>query len=258
MSIRLTTKVTGASDVTRNLKRFPERIQRSASSILRQEGRGLAVSLARVTVPFSFDQRAKASVEKGISRDMAVTYTTPSKVFAKLEQKDPRAAERFWKQAKARRYDRARDVLSQSGIAWSNLPMGHIDEGLHKYSKNPSGPKQIVTSDAKLRLAIARRHKMAGFAKGGWANAGKSLGGRLRGAAQWVTRHKTAPGSARLISTGNEPQVRLTNGVSYVEAVTLSAGIAIALRVARNKLRLALLNSLNRTTRSANSRSRGA
>ena len=57
---------------------------------------------------------------------------------------------------------------------------------------------------------IAKILKRVGFAKGSWINAAKAIGGKVRGAAQWVTRHKQAPGTA-IMKTGDNPSVTLVN-----------------------------------------------
>jgi hypothetical protein len=101
----------------------------------------------------------------------------------------------------------------------------------------------IVTSPKALNSYIAKIQKRVGFAKGSWINAAKAIGGRVRGAAQWTTRHKQSPGTAT-VKTGDKPAVTLINKLDYIEQVTTATGIEIALRVASGKLRKALSTSL--------------
>ena len=82
-----------------------------------------------------------------------------------------------------------------------------------------------------------------GFAKGTWINAAKAIGGRVRGAAQWATRHKKAPGSAT-VRSGAKPAVTLISRLDYMEEVTTETGIRLALQVAAAHLRKALATSL--------------
>ena len=101
----------------------------------------------------------------------------------------------------------------------------------------------MVTSKKALDAYIARVQKRVGFAKAVWINAAKAIGGRVRGAAQWATRHRQAPGSAR-VRTGDKPAVTLESRLDYMEQVTTATGIELALTVAAGRLRKALATSL--------------
>ena len=104
-------------------------------------------------------------------------------------------------------------------------------------------PAQVVTSPKALNTYIAKIQKRVGFAKGSWINAAKAIGGRVRGAAQWATRHRQAPGTAT-VKTGDKPAVTLVNNLDYIEQVTTHTGINLALQVAAGRLRKALATSL--------------
>ena len=112
-------------------------------------------------------------------------------------------------------------------------------------------PKQIVTSEKARATYIARIQKRVGFAKGTWLNAGKAIGGRIRNAVQWTTRHKQAPGSA-ILKTGDQASVSLVNKLDYIEEVSTYTGINLALRVAAGKFRRALATSLKKINDKAN------
>jgi len=118
-------------------------------------------------------------------------------------------------------------------------------------------PAQIVTSPKALDSYIAKIQKHVGFAKGSWINAAKAIGGRVRGAAQWTTRHKQSPGTAT-VKTGEKPAVTLVNKLDYIEQVTTATGIEIALRVASGRLRKALATSLRVINEKTNARMRRA
>jgi hypothetical protein len=114
-----------------------------------------------------------------------------------------------------------------------------------------------VTSPKALDSYIAKIQKRVGFAKGSWINAAKAIGGRVRGAAQWATRHKQAPGTA-VVKTGDSPAVTLINKLDYIEQVTTATGIEIALRVAAGRLRKALATSLRVINEKTNARMKRA
>jgi hypothetical protein len=248
--IKFTAKLKGVNDVIRLLKRYPEKVGRTLESLVKQEARGLAVELARNTRPFGFSEKAKKRGEKAVAGDINRVFALPSDAFEKTMATDPAAADRFWANIQNRRFSKAEKTIRASNSPWKELSVGRLDPKLHQQSrtgKNANGkrrtPAQVVTSPKARDTYIAKIQKRVGFAKGSWINAAKALGGRVRGAAQWTTRHKQAPGTAT-IKTGDKPAVTLVNKLDYIEQVTTYTGIEIALRVASGRLRKALATSL--------------
>lgn len=251
--IRFTAKMKGTSDVVRLLRRHPQKVGRTIESLVKQEGRGLAVELARNTRPFGFSTKARKLGEDSVARDIRGVFTIPSAAYEELKKSDPQAAERFWANIQNRRFARAKKVVSQSTSSWNNLPVGRLDPSLHQWGQlGASKPKQIVTSPKSLDTYIARIQKRVGFAKGTWIKAGKAIGGRVRNAVQWVTRHKQAPGTA-VVKTGDKASVTLVNNLDYIEDVTTYRGVQLALQIAQIRLRKALVTSLQKISDRANS-----
>ena len=248
--VRFTAKMQGGSDVARLLNRYPEKVGRTLESLVKQEARGLAVELARNTRPFGFSEKAKKRGEKAVAGDIVKVFALPSDAFEKTQPGDPGAADRFWANIQSRRFSKAEKTLQASNSPWKDLSVGRLDPKLHKASRTGKNanvkrktPAQIVTSPKALDSYIAKIQKHVGFAKGSWINAAKAIGGRVRGAAQWTTRHKQSPGTAT-VKTGEKPAVTLINKLDYIEQVTTATGIEIALRVAAGRLRKALATSL--------------
>jgi hypothetical protein len=262
-AVRFTAKLKGAFNVARLLRRHPEKVGRTLESLVKQEARGLAVELARNTRPFGFSEKAKQRGEFSVAQDIGLVYAIPSEAYAEMRKSDPKAADRFWANIQNKRFSRAENALRNSSSGWKDLSVGRLDPKLHHASRNIRGevtrtkPAQVVTSPKALDNYIARRKKNVGFAKGSWINAAKSIGGRVRGAAQWVTRHKKSPGSA-VVKTGDKASVTLVNRLDYIEQVSTYKGINLALQVAAGRLRKALSASLQkineRTSRSINRR----
>jgi len=248
-SIRFTAKMKGGSDVARLLSRYPGKVGRTLESLVKQEARGLAVELARNTRPFGFSEKAKKRGEKAVAGDIVKVFALPSDAFEKTKPGDPAAADRFWANIQNRRFSKAEKTLQSSNSPWKELSVGRLDPKLHHQSRNVRGqvtrrnPAQIVTSPKALNTYIAKIQKRVGFAKGSWINAAKAIGGRVRGAAQWATRHKQAPGTAT-VKTGDKPAVTLVNNLDYIEQVTTTTGIELALQMAAGRLRKALATSL--------------
>jgi hypothetical protein len=255
-TIRFTSKLKGASDVARLLRRYPEKVRRTLLSLVKQEARGLAVELARNTRPFGFSNKARKVGEDSVAKDISGVFAAPSNAFAEMRKSDPVAADRFWANIQNRRFKRAENNLRNSSSAWNDVPVGRLDPKLHQWGQlGADKPKQIVTSPKARDTYIARIQKRVGFAKGTWINAAKSIGGRVRGAVQWATKHKQAPGSAK-IRTGDSPSVTLVNNLDYIEDVTTYKGIQLALQIAQARLRKALTTSLRKINEQANNRFR--
>ena len=250
--VRFTAMMTGGSDVARLLNRYPGKVGRTLESLVKQEARGLAVELARNTRPFGFSQKAKKRGESAVAEDIKTVFALPSDAFEKFSSDKPAVAAKFWANIQNRRFSQAQKTLQSSGSQWSDVKVGRLDPKVHQQNRNVRGqvkrltkPAAIVTSPKALNTYIAKIQKRVGFAKGSWINAAKAIGGRVRGAAQWATRHKQSPGTAT-IKTGDKPAVTLINKLDYIEQVKTSTGIELALQVAAGKLRKALAISLRK------------
>jgi len=256
--IRFTAKMKGSSDVVRLLNRYPQKVGRTLESLVKQEARGLAVELARNTRPFGFSEKAKQRGEGAVAGDINRVFAVPSDAYDNMRLLDPAAADRFWANIQNRRFAKAEQALKSSNSNWKNLSVGRLDPKLHQQSRTGryanvkrKKPAQIVTSAKARDSYIAKIQKRVGFAKGTWINAAKAIGGRVRGAAQWVTRHKQAPGTAT-VKTGDQPSVTLVNNLDYIEQVTTAKGIELALQVAAGRLRKALSTSLQKISEKTN------
>ncbi|NQW99819.1 hypothetical protein HQ447_04105 [bacterium] len=256
--IRFTARMTGASDVARLLNRHPEEIGRTLESLVKQEARGLAVELARNTRPFGFSEAAKKRGEKAVAGDIGRVFALPSDAFEKTKLADPAAANRFWANIQNRRFSWAAKVLQSSNSQWKELSVGRLDPKLHQANRTGPyanvtrrSPAQIVTSPKARDTYIAKIQRRVGFAKGAWINTAKAIGGRVRGAAQWATRHKQAPGSAT-VKSGVRPSVTLINSLDYIDQVTTTQGVNLALQVAAGRLRKALATLLKKINDRAN------
>lgn len=250
--IRFTAKMKGSSNVIRLINRHPEKIGRTLESLVKQEARGLAVELARNTRPYGFSQKARQRGEKAVAKDIGGVFAIPSDAYEELRRSDPQAADRFWANIQNRRFSRAQTALSSSRSAWNDLTVGRLDADLHKWGQlGGRKPKQVVTSAKARDTYIQRIQKRVGFAKGTWINAAKKIGGRVRGAAQWASRHRKAPGSAT-VKTGPKPSVTLISRLDYMDDILTYTGIRIALNVASGKLRRALATSVRKINERTN------
>ena len=251
-SVRFTAKMKGSSDVARMLNRYPEKVGRTLESLVKQEARGLAVELARNTRPFGFSEAAKKRGEKAVAKDINGVFALPSEAFEEIRKTNPADADRFWANIQNRRFTRAETALRNSSSGWKDLSVGRLNPQLHQWGQlGGAKPKQVVTSEKARDTYITKIQKRVGFAKGAWINAGKAIGGRVRGAAQWTTRHKQSPGTAT-VKTGTKPSVTLVNSLDYIDQVTTYKGVNLSLQVAAGRLRKALSTSLRKINDKAN------
>jgi hypothetical protein len=258
--IRYTARMQGSFTLARLLKRYPEKVGRTLESLVKQEARGLAVELARNTRPFGFSDKAKQRGEKAVVGDINRVFALPAVAFTEIRKSDPVAADKFWANIQNRRFARAEQAMHSSNSSWNTLSVGRLDPKIHQHARTGYGnvskrqkSLQVVTSPKALDSYITKVTKRVGFAKGSWINAAKAIGGRVRGAAHWATRHKQSPGTAT-VRTGDNPAVTLINKLDYIDDVTTAKGIEIALLIAAARLRKALATSLqkiaDRTNRS--------
>ncbi len=254
---RITAKMQGEANVCRVLKQYPEKIGRTLLSLIKQEARGMGVELARFTRPPGFGDKWKKAGEKAVAGDIAKVYATPSDAYKEIQKVDQKMADKFWGNVTNNRFTRAATILQKSGSAWADLPMGRLNPAIHKANRNDRGqvkikkPAQVVTGDKPRDRYIAKKQRMVGYAKAAWINAAKAIGGRVRGAAQWVTRHKTSPGTA-IVREGDKPSVTLTNHLDYAEAATTAETVSLALENAQARLRKALATSLRKVNEKTN------
>lgn len=262
--IQFTAKLKGGSDVARLLNRYPEKVGRTLLSLVKQEARGLAVELARNTRPHGFSQKARKRGEKAVAGDLRRVFATPKQAYGTMKDADPDRADQFWAQVQNRRFARAQRTLAGSNSKWNHLTVGRLDPKHHQDSRRgPNAsvvrrePAQVVTNKKALQNYIARIQKRVGFAKGTWIKAAKGIGGRVRGAAQWTSRHRKAPGSA-VVKEGPKPAVSLVSRLDYMEEVLTDTAVRLALQHAAGRLRKVLAASLQKVSERTKRRLRKA
>lgn len=253
--VRFTASITGQSGAASVLRSAARRVQRSLISLVKQEARGLAVELARNTRPAGFTNGAKQRGEKAVSKSIYRVFCIPSDVYGEIRKTDPRAADSFWANVQNARFARASKALQRAQSPLSTLPMGRLNPAIHQANRNAYGwvpkntrPAQIVTTAEARDNYVTRIARKVGFAKAVWTNAAKDIGGRVRNTAQWVTRHKKAPGRA-VVRSGPKTSVTLISSLDYMEDVLGWKATQIALAVAGGKLRKAIAMSLQQVRR---------
>lgn len=212
-----------------------ELVNRSVADFARVTGRSLAdeiialarlaaVQLARRTQPFGDGRAEQETGEKRVGKDIFRVFATPPTVFSMLEEKNQDEAGYFWQAYKARDLGSMAEVLQENSIdlSISNAP----DPSVHRAARTKKGgvhknyrARQLVMQEDELTAYVAKKKKMVGFAKSGWAKAADACGGH-RGIMAWASsRHPGSHGSAQIDRDLVRPSVVLENHVDYVSDI---------------------------------------
>lgn len=178
-------EVRGGAKLIENLLAHPEKIQRAADSVLKQEARALCVSYGMNSEPYGLkdgegQEKFRESVRKDVRRVFA-SKQQPAAVYALLKAKRPDLAGLYWHYHKAGKKRKMGEVLQRAG-----LPEGVDPAALKAARTGPGGrvrkgmvPVSVAAEPQVKRLANEQA-RLVGTAKAGWYAAARSLGGRVR------------------------------------------------------------------------------
>jgi hypothetical protein len=230
---------TDAAKWDRKMARFALELKRSMPSLVNQAARSCAIQYAYVSQPFGFTdpEKFRKTIEAEVTR-VFITRQNASGVYLLIRDIDPIKAEAYWAAHKKGSTRRAADILNSVNIPRST------DVSLLKNArtgKNAHVPKKIkprsLVTQGEQRAIINRQVKLAGFAKAGWVNAGRSLGGRLRtnttSATGQRTTTETIPAWIRAVANKYKTSGGSTTGSTETGAY---AEIYTSVRHAQNAL----------------------
>jgi len=211
------------------------------AKLMVQEARLLCVELAKYTQPFGLDDKAKKAGEEAIQRDYNRVYAQAAQVFKELQIENKEMADGFWKAFSNRKYDQATKILQSSKGLNRNTPILPFDSGTAHKKRWSRGKVRggiiaslILQVQKGLKPFLTNEKSKVGFAKGGWANCAKQLGG-TRGIPAWVYNHDTP---ATVIDNTEKPDPSLTirNEVNYTTQVLSASAARDALKDREIKL----------------------
>lgn len=252
------TAITDTTDIRARLRQYAALMNKEVSETLRRFAVVACRNLANTTQPFSGGE--KAVTEKGrklgemaVMVDINKVFYVPTRDggFSKMLTERAEASLRKRNRGKTdvgagtekfRR--RINDYIGSGNTkALQNIAedMGMtnfrrtIDPAIHKAArtgrrtkvrKPPGGMTLILNKESHLENYVAKRQKLVGLAKAGWAKCADLIpttvkGPATRGIPQWVTRNKKkAQGSIQDLSrkAGN-PKVLMTNRIPWTSNV---------------------------------------
>ncbi len=228
------------SGLDNKLRQIAKITEEEPAKLIVQETRLLCVELAKYTQPFGFDDAAKKQGEAALERDYQTVYRDASKIYEELKLENKNLADGFWKAFQQRKWDRAAQILRDSKSLSRNAPIQPFDGGTAHKQRFTRGRLRGVAASLVLQVQkglkpfLAKEKGKVGFAKGGWANCAKQLGG-TRGIPAWVTRHDT-PASVIDNTDAANPSVTIRNEVNYTSQVLSATAARQALRDRETKL----------------------
>ena len=227
------------------LKKFWAYSTKSIGEITRAQARLFAVELANRTQPFGLDESAQNTGKMAVRRDVLSVFINGAAI-----QSDERHGLKKWltDAIAAGKIDDARTAMRRLTGRTPEVSQDVVPS-FHQSQRNGRGrigskPRQmLVLNGDSLQGYLASREKLVGFAKSGWAQAARDLGG-TRGIPAWVTRNRGPGGAEDHTDSGSNPNVVLRNDVSYVSDVLPEAEIERAAQVQAAKMEKSIEKAL--------------
>lgn len=173
---------TGADKWDRKMARFAAELKRAMPSLVNQAARSCAIQYAYASLPVGFNdpEKFKITIISEVAR-VFITRENASGVYLMIRDVDPVKAEAYWAAHKKGSARRAADILNSVNICRSTdiSILKNARTGKNGHVPKRIKPRSLVTKGERSAI-VNRQVKLAGFAKAGWVNAGRSLGGRLR------------------------------------------------------------------------------
>jgi hypothetical protein len=239
------------------LNELARETKKTLKDVLPAQMRLLASDLAFVTRPKGRAQADKQATENALMWKIADVYPHPGRIVNQLNVIANGLGGRFANLLRRRKFSECK-AITDKHLPGMRLSVGVFDFGqLHesmRWKRNVTH-RLVVADYPKVNAYFRKEMKQVGFAKGGFATGARQLGG-VRGIPQFASRHK-APGSGRVIESGDKLSVILTNDVDYLphalQGSAENAAVNHRARQVGNVLKRIQDRKVKNTTRKANS-----
>jgi len=200
----------------RGIQRLIKETEKDSKEVLISQARLFCVDLVHVTQPWGRGKKAQRLGQGAVSRDINKVYLTESDLYGLIKQHSIDQAKAFYYNVKNGNFDEA-DKIART----VNIDISHFDGGRkHRNSRNNRGrvspgvrgtfsPKKDLdkyTNEVKNRV---------GFAKSGWSDCAKELGG-TRGIPAWIKNQGGDMGQVKKKFVGSSLEIILINKVKYI------------------------------------------
>ena len=266
---------TVTEDATQTIQRLALDLKLDIAVVLKRLGRLEAVSFARSTQPYtkggdeegsSANYAESLAQGKGaVDRDIRRLFKTGGSVYAEIRATgDKPLASAFYiayQGNKLKGKKGAEALMQKSTTKFKTLTIERkINADLHKQSRDGRGrvarnrlPKQVLAGDKTLETYIAKKQKMVGLAKSGWASAAREMGG-ARGIPSWAKRWTNTGSATDKTGNGNMQSVIIESKVKYASQALPDGEEAQALRIAAGRLVKGLQQAKDKRIAKANAK----
>lgn len=230
-----TAALQGSEDVMGSVIRFSQVAGRGLEQEIIGIARLVAVSLAASTQPYGKGNAVRDQGRKRVESDIRKVFRTPSNLYQQLLEDDENEARKFWRAATEGNSKWMEAILrdNQIDLELGSSPVPSYHDAARGHNGRVKGrARMLVTKPQELRRYIAKRQKMVGFAKSGWALAADDCGGH-RGIPAWASsKHSGSHGGAIIRRDAARPHVLLMNHVRYVDQILPERQINTAIEIA--------------------------
>jgi len=259
---------TVTEDATQTIQRLALDLKLDIAVVLKRLGRLEAVSFARSTQPYTRKEDFPSSLAQGkgaVERDIRRLFKTGGAVYAEIKASgDQPLADGFFSQyqlGKIKGKKGAEALMQKSSTKFKTMTIERkVNTDLHKQSRDGRGrvarnrlPKQVLVGDKSLETYIAKKQKMVGLAKSGWASAAREMGG-ARGIPSWAKRWTNTGSATDKTGSGNMQSVIIESKVKYASQSLPAGEEEQALRIAAGKLRESLQQAKDKRIAKANAK----
>lgn len=259
---------TVTEDATQTIQRLAIDLKLDIAVVLKRLGRLEAVSFATSTQPYTSGDDFASSLKAGqgaVERDIRRLFKTGGAVYAEIKASgDKPLADGFYSQyqvGKIKQKKGAEALMQKSNTKFKTLRIERkVNTDLHKQSRDGRGrvarnrlPKQVLVGDKSLETYIAKKQKMVGLAKSGWASAAREMGG-ARTIPSWAKRWSNTGSATDKTGSGNMQSVIIESKVKYASQSLPAGEEEKALRGAAGRLLKALEEAKDKRIAKANSK----
>lgn len=250
MNVKLTHS--SSVELNRAIQRLMDLSNKTVFDVLKQQGRLLCVDFARITRPLGATAQTGRDHKERIKAKIEDVYWTVGKTVEVLrKEKGDEYAKGLQRMIRQKKYTEAGAMLTRV-LGDSRWRVGDFDNGkLHKQQafRKRIHERLVVLEKGSLTKYRMQKQKLAGFAKSGFANAAKHLGG-TRGIPGFASKQR-GPGRGQVRKSKKGVTLTIENRVKHINiafdkkqeqmAINNRAESAKKLiqRIAKNKMRKA-------------------
>lgn len=200
----------------KGLKRLIKETEKDAKEVILAQARLFCVDLVHVTQPWGRGKKAQRLGMGAVGRDVHRVYLTETDVYNMIQVHSIEQAKAFYYHVKNGDFSEADKIARTVSIDISQFDGG----AKHRNSRNSRGRvRSGVGTKFGLKKDVDKYateiKKRVGFAKSGWSDCAKELGG-TRGVPAWVRNQRGKMGTVKKNFTGSAIEVIIINKVKYI------------------------------------------